>query len=65
MTLMTSSNIELKDCYLLYNVMMRQYKDGEPTSERGSTIQIRCGLGQNSLSFDEGYQTSVAGKRLK
>ena len=43
--------------------MMRQYADGEPTSERGSTIQIRCGLGQHSLSFDEGYQTSVAGER--
>ena len=60
-----ATNGTSEECYTLYNVRMRSYCDGELSEKKGDHVQIRCGLGIHSLSFDEDYPTSVAGKVSK
>ena len=55
-------NTVLEKCHLLYNVMMRNYSEDGVSDSKGASIQIRCGLGFHSLTFDEDYPTSNAGK---
>ena len=41
---------------------MREYDGNEVGETIGDDLQVRCGLGQNSATFDHDYNISSAGK---
>ena len=47
----------------MFNIQMRQFEGDEPTNNIGDDFVVKCGLGKSSLTFNESYKTTSAGKK--
>ena len=53
---------ELKHVQAMFNIQMRVFDGEEPKNERGENIVVKCGLGKSSMTFNQNYRDSSAGK---